>query len=195
MTTAFVICVIVLISLYLFKIYRKLIFLLTEYKNAFAAIERELKCRYDLIPSLIELAKSYLSQESQTLQTVVKSRNSAMAHLKKAQSNPENITSMAALNQAEDSLSAAMGGFYLVIEDYPELKANKTMIKLYEELMTAESSISLRKKTYNDLVQTYNAYRELFPNALVANNTGHSEDMIFLEFSDSQSIKEALKIS
>ena len=195
MTTAFVICVIVLISLYLFRIYRQLIFLLTEHKNAFVEIERELKRRHDLIPRFVEIAKVYLSDESQTLQTVVKARNSAVYHLKKAQANPENATTMAALNQAEDSLSSAMGGFNLIIEDYLDLKANKTMITLHKELMATEKNMSLRQKIYNDSAQVYNEYREFFPNVFVANNTGHSENVTLLAFSDSQFIKEALKIS
>jgi len=195
MTTAIVIGVTVLLAFYLVTIYNKLIALLNQYKNGFAQIEVQLKRRYDLIPNLVETAKAYLKHESETLEAVVQARNSAMEHLKKAQANPENPTAMAALNQAENGLSSAMGGFNLVMEDYPELKANETMMKLHEELTTTENRIAFARQAYNDFAMTYNIYRQSFPNVVVANNTGHSNDVTLLEFSDSQKIQEAVKVS
>lgn len=195
MTTAIVIGVIILLAFYLVAIYNKLIALLNQYKNGFAQIEVQLKRRYDLIPNLVETAKGYLKHESETLEKVIAARNSAANHLKAAQANPENAQAMAGLNQAENGLMQAMGGFNLVMEDYPDLKANENMIKLHEELTTTENRIAFARQAYNDFAMNYNTYRQSFPNVIVANNTGHASDVALLEFEDSQVIQEAVKVS
>ena len=195
MTTAIVIAVMILLAFYLVTIYNKLIALLNQYKNGFAQIEVQLKRRYDLIPNLVETAKGYLKHESETLEKVIAARNSAVDYLKKAQDNPESSSAMAGLNQAESGLSQAMGGFNLVMEDYPDLKANENMIKLHEELTTTENRIAFARQAYNDFAMTYNTYRQSFPNVIVANNTGHSNNVTLLEFEDSAKIQEAIKVS
>ena len=130
MTTAIVIGVIVLLAFYLAAIYNKLVALLNQYKNGFAQIEVQLKRRYGLIPNLVETAKGYLKHESETLEKVVAARNTAFNHLKEAHDNPADPKAIAGLNKAETGLMSAMGGLNLVMEDYPELKANENMIKL-----------------------------------------------------------------
>lgn len=195
MTTAIVIGVIVLLAFYLVAIYNKLIALLNQYKNGFAQIEVQLKRRYDLIPNLVETAKGYLKHESETLEKVIAARNTAVNHLKEAQANPENAKAMADLNHAENGLAQAMGGFNLVMEDYPDLKANENMMKLHEELATTENRIAFARQAYNDFAMAYNTYRQSFPNIIVANNTGHTNDVTLLEFADSQAIQEVVKVS
>ena len=195
MTTAIIIGVIVLLAFYLVAIYNKLIALLNQYKNGFAQIEVQLKRRYDLIPNLVETAKGYLKHESETLERVIAARNTAANNLKEAQANPESAKAMAGVNQAESGLMQAMGGFNLVMEDYPDLKANENMIKLHEELATTENRIAFARQAYNDFAMSYNTYRQSFPNVIVANNTGHGSDVTLLEFEDSQAIKEAVKDS
>lgn len=195
MTTAIVIGVIVLLAFYLVAIYNKLIALLNQYKNGFAQIEVQLKRRYDLIPNLVETAKGYLKHESETLEKVIAARNTAVNHLKEAQANPENAKAMADLNHAENGLAQAMGGFNLVMEDYPDLKANENMMKLHEELATTENRIAFARQAYNDFAMAYNTYRQSFPNIIIANNTGHTNDVTLLEFADSQAIQEVVKVS
>lgn len=195
MTTAIVIGVIVLLAFYLVAIYNRLISLLNQYKNGFAQIEVQLKRRYDLIPNLVETAKGYLKHESETLEKVIAARNTAVNHLKEAHTNPENAKAMADLNHAENGLAQAMGGFNLVMEDYPDLKANENMMKLHEELATTENRIAFARQAYNDFAMAYNTYRQSFPNIIVANNTGHTNDVTLLEFADSQAIQEVVKVS
>ena len=180
---------------YFVAIYNKLVALLNQYKNGFAQIEVQLKRRYDLIPNLVETAKGYLKHESETLQRVIEARNTAMNSLKDAQANPADPKAIANLNGAESGLMSAMGGFNLVMEDYPDLKANENMMKLHEELATTENRIAFARQAYNDSAMNYNTYRQSFPNVIVANNSGHSNDVTLLEFADSAQIQEAVKVS
>jgi len=195
MTTAIVIGVIVLLAFYLVAIYNKLVALLNQYKNGFAQIEVQLKRRYDLIPNLVETAKGYLKHESETLEKVIAARNSAQKSLENAHANPTDPKAIANLNGAETGLMSAMGGFNLVMEDYPDLKANENMMKLHEELATTENRIAFARQAYNDFAMSYNTYRQSFPNVIVANNTGHSNDVSLLEFADTQEIQEVVKVS
>lgn len=195
MTTAIVIGVILLLAFYLVAIYNKLVALINQYENGFKQIEVQLKRRYDLIPNLVETAKGYLKHESETLEKVIAARNQASSSLKAAQENPSDPKAMASLNGAESGLMSAMGGFNLVMEDYPDLKANENMIKLHEELATTENRIAFARQAYNDFATAYNTYRQSFPNVIVANNTGHANDVTLLEFADSAQIQEAVKVS
>jgi len=195
MNIAISIGVIVLIAFYLVAIYNKLVALLNQYKNGFAQIEVQLKRRYDLIPNLVETAKGYLKHESETLERVIAARNQAASALKSAQANPADPKAMASLNGAESGLMSAMGGFNLVMEDYPDLKANENMMKLHEELATTENRIAFARQAYNDSAMNYNTYRQSFPNVIVANNIGHSTDVTLLEFADSAEIQSAVKVS
>jgi len=195
MTTYIVIALIVLVVFYLVAIYNKLVALLNQYKNGFAQIEVQLKRRYDLIPNLVETAKGYLKHESETLEKVIAARNQAATSLKNAQANPADPKAIASLNGAESGLMSAMGGFNLVMEDYPDLKANENMIKLHEELATTENRIAFARQAYNDFAMNYNTYRQSFPNVVVANNTGHVSDVTLLEFADTAEIQETVKVS
>ena len=195
MTTAIVLGVVILFAFYLVAIYNKLVALLNQYKNGFAQIEVQLKRRYDLIPNLVETAKGYLKHESETLEKVIAARNSAQKSLENAHANPTDPKAIANLNGAETGLMSAMGGFNLVMEDYPDLKANENMMKLHEELATTENRIAFARQAYNDFAMSYNTYRQSFPNIIVANNAGHSQDVSLLEFADTKEIQEVVKVS
>lgn len=178
---------------YLVAIYNRLVALRNQYQNGFAQIEVQLKRRYDLIPNLVETAKGYLKHEAQTLEAVIQARNAARKSLDQAHQNPTH-TSIDALNKAEGSLVQALGGLNVVMEAYPELKANENMIKLHEDLTSTENKIAFARQAYNDFVTAYNTYRQSFPHVLVANNTGHTMDALLLEFADTPSIQEPIKV-
>ncbi len=194
-TTIILAAVAVILIFYIIAIYNRLIALRNHYENGFAQIEVQLKRRYDLIPNLVETAKGYLKHEAQTLEKVVAARNSAAKMLEAADKNLRDPKTVEALGRAESSLMGAMGSFNLVMEDYPDLKANENMIKLHEELATTENKIAFARQAYNDFVMSYNTYRQSFPNVIIANNTGHSQDAALLEFEDSAQIQEAVKVS
>ncbi len=180
---------------YIVAIYNKLVELKNRFQNAFSQIEVQLKRRYDLIPNLVETAKSYMAHERETLESVIAARNGAADGLKNAAANPGSPEAIAGLAGAESLLSSAMGKFNMVMEAYPDLKANQNMMQLSEELTTTENKVAFSRQAFNDSVTEYNSYRQSFPPVFFANMFGHSTDAKLLEFEDSAEIQAAPKVS
>lgn len=149
-------------------IYNNLITLKNRFKNAWAQIDVQLKRRYDLIPNLVETAKGYLKHERETLENVIKWRNSAVSASQAAAQNPGDAQAVVALTQAEGALGGALGRLFALSENYPDLKANQNMMQLSEELTSTENKVAFARQGYNDSVMTYNTALEVFPNNLIA---------------------------
>ena len=193
-TIAFLIILIV-IFFYVVSIYNKLVELKNHYKNGFAQIEVQLKRRYDLIPNLVETAKAYLAHEKGTLEAIINARNGASNVLKNAAGNLNSPELMQQLSQAENMLSNALGKLNVVVEAYPDLKANGTMHQLMEELTSTENKVSFARQGFNDFVTEYNVYRQSFPPIFFAHWFGHSTDAQLLTFEDSSTIQSAPSVA
>ena len=176
-------------------IYNKLVTLKNRFKNAFAQIEVQLKRRYDLIPNLVETAKGYMTHERETLEAVIAARNQAMAGLQAAAGDPGNADAMKQLASAEGALAGALGRLNVVVEAYPDLKANQNMMQLSEELTTTENKVAFSRQAFNDPVTDYNTYKQTFPPVVFAGMFGHGDDATLLEFEDSEAMQEAPKVS
>ena len=187
--------VIAALVVYIVSIYNKLVLLRNRFKNGFAQIEVQLKRRYDLIPNLVETAKAYLQHERETLQTVIQARNTALAGLKAAAANPANPSAIESLASAESRLGAALGQLSVVVENYPDLKASANMQQVSEELSSTENKIAFARQAFNDFVMEYNNYRQSFPPIFFAPMFGHREDAQLLEFTDSELIQSAPKVT
>ena len=194
-TTIVILVLLAVVALYFVGVFNKLVSLKNRYQNAFAQIEVQLKRRYDLIPNLVETAKAYLSHERETLEAVTAARNAAMAGLQAAAADPGNAAAMAELVSKEGALAGALGRLNVVMEAYPDLKANQNMMQLSEELTSTENKVAFSRQAFNDQVMAYNTYRQSFPNVLVAGAFGHADDASLLEFEDSEAIQEAPKVS
>jgi LemA protein len=163
-----VVIVIVLIGFLFIGQYNRLVTARNAFRNAFAQIDVQLTRRYDLIPNLVETAKGYMKHERETLEAVIKARNSALAGLKAAASNPGDAAAVAQLSGAEAQLGGALGRLFALAEAYPDLKANQNMMQLSEELTSTENKVAFARQAYNDAVMTYNNAREVFPSSVVA---------------------------
>jgi LemA protein len=150
-------------------------------KNAWSQIDVQLKRRYDLIPNLVEVAKGYLKYERETLESVVKARQIAI--------NANNIKEQI---NAENLLTQALKSLFLVIENYPELKANQNMIFLSQELTSTENRISFARQYYNDEVMRYNTYIQSFPQSLIAKIFNFKEKEFF-EIEEGEREKPSIK--
>jgi LemA protein len=180
---------------YLVAIYNRLVALRNRFRNAFAQIEVQLKRRHDLIPNLVEIAKGYLGHERETLEAVVAARQGAVAELARAAANPANAAAITGLGQAEGTLTGALGRLNLVVEAYPNLKADTNLRQLHEELASTENKVAFARQSFNDEVMAYNTYRQSFPQHLLAGLFGHGTDASWLEFADSAAIQQAPRVS
>lgn len=158
MVVVVVLLVIVVIAVLSFVgIYNALVRLRNQVKNAWSQIDVQLKRRHDLIPNLIETAKGYMKHERETLENITKARSRAM----EAQGVGDK-------SKAEGALGGAMSKFFLVVENYPDLKANQNFLALQEELTSTENKIAFSRQGYNDQVLFFNNKIQMFPSNIVA---------------------------
>jgi len=171
--------VVALLVAYGVMVYNRLITHRNRFKNAFSQIDVQLQRRYELIPNLIEIANKYMKHEKETLTAVMDARNQASKACEAASSNPEQSGLVGALAQAEQTLGNAMGKFNMVMEDYPELKADESLRDLHDELTSTENRVTYARQAYSDSVMRYNTEREQFPAVVVANACNFKEADLF----------------
>lgn len=158
----------VLIVLWLVGLYNGLVRLRNQVKNAWSQIDVQLKRRHDLIPNLVETVKGYAGHEKTTLENVTKARTQAVS-----------AQGVEAQAKAENELTAALGRLMLVVEQYPDLKANQNFLALQEELASTENRIGFARQFYNDSVMQYNTRTQSFPANMIASSFGFSEEKFF----------------
>jgi len=157
-TAIIVVVILVLLILFVIGIYNALIRLRNQVDNAWSQIDVQLKRRHDLIPNLVETARGYMKHERETFEEITKARSQAMG-----------AKSVAEAAKAEGALGQALSRFLLVVENYPDLKANQNFLAVQEELTSTENKISFARQNYNDQVLFFNNKIQMFPSNVVAN--------------------------
>lgn len=178
---------------FVIRLYNGLVGGRNQYKNAFAQIDVQLTRRYDLVPNLVETAKGYMKHERETLEAVIRARDTAFSGLKAAAANPGNAAAIQGLAGAENQLAGALGRLFALAEAYPDLKANQNMMQLSEELTSTENKVAFARQAYNDAVMGYNNQREKFPGSMVAGMFNFAPAQL-LEISRAE-LREAPKVS
>lgn len=159
----------VLLILFVISTYNRLVRLLNEVKNAWSQIDVQLKRRHDLIPNLVETVKGYMQHERTTLENITKARNLAM----------QSGGSVSERAQAEQQLTQALRNFFVVVENYPDLKANQNFLALQEELTSTENRISFARQAYNDAVMAFNNAIQMFPTNIIGGMFGFKAQSFF----------------
>jgi LemA protein len=182
--------VLIAAALYVITIYNSLVAKKNRIDNGFAQIQVQLKRRYDLIPGLIETVKAYMKYEQETMEAVIRARNEAIGALSEINDAIENAERIKTLSDKEQVFVKRLEGVEFLMEAYPDLKANETVLRLMEELGSTENRIAFARQAFNDFVYSFNAYRQSFPQNLFAAKFGFDRDAVMLEFDDSKLIQQ-----
>lgn len=164
-----VIAIVVLLILWLVSTYNALVVLRNRVKDQWAQIDVQLKRRFDLIPNLVETVKGYTKHETETLENVIKARNTYLS-----------ATTPEGQMQADGELTQAVSKLFALSESYPDLKANTNFVQLQTELQETENKIASARQFYNDTVLKYNNKISVVPSNIVA-SLFHFEKEAFFE--------------
>ena len=133
-------------------------------------VENVYQRRADLIPNLVNTVKGYATHEKETLEGVVEAR--AKATSVNIDANNLNSQSLQAFQKAQDGLSGALSKLMVVVEKYPDLKANQNFLDLQAQLEGTENRIAVERKKFNETVRVYNTYIKTFPNNMLSGMFG-----------------------
>jgi LemA protein len=172
--------IVVVPMMFLKGTYNSLVTLDEEVKGAWAQVENQLQRRFDLIPNYVETVKGYAAHEKEVLVKVTEARSRVAG----AKNIPEKI-------EANNALSSALSRLLVVVERYPDLKANANFIRLQDELAGTENRIAVERRRFNEKVKIFNIKIRSFPTVLVAGLFGF-EKAAFFEVPEEA--KEAPKI-
>ncbi|HBM74509.1 MAG TPA: hypothetical protein DD429_03000 [Clostridiaceae bacterium] len=163
-----ILIIIALLIIAVIGIYNSLVGKRNKVKNSWAQIDVQLKRRFDLIPNLVNTVKGYAAHEKETLEKVIEARNrfASAATPKQAM-------------EANQELTQVLSRLAVVVEQYPDLKANTNFIELQKELSDTENKISFSRQFYNDVVMDYNNAIQVFPSNIIAGMFGFTQQPFF----------------
>lgn len=152
-----ILVIVVLAVLWVIAIYNGLVQLRENVRNGWSQIDVQLKRRHDLIPNLVETARGYMAHEKETLENVIKARQQAV-----------DAKGIQDKQQAENFLTGTLRSLFAVTENYPNLKADRQMMQLHEEITSTENRVAFARQYYNDEVNRLNTAIQSFPDNIIA---------------------------
>lgn len=167
----------VVLVVYTFSTYNSLVRLKENVDSKWSQVENQLQRRADLIPNLVNTVKGYAKHEKEIFETLAQARSKLL--------NSSTVEDKA---KANDELSSAISRLLMIVENYPNLKADKTFVQLMDELAGTENRIAVARKDYNDAVRQYNIKIKVFPNVLIARMFGFEERQYFQASSQAQNV-------
>ena len=146
-------------------------------QGKWADVETQYQRRADLIPNLVSTVKGYAAHESETLESVVKARSEASS----VKVDPENITpeKLAEYQKAQSGVSSALGRLMVIVEKYPDLKANQNFLELQSQLEGPENRINVARRDFNEAAKQYNTSIRRFPKNIIAGMFGFEKKAYF----------------
>lgn len=178
-------CLVVIILLALFILvpgffsYNKLVNLDEGVNGAWSEVENLYQRRYDLIPNLVETVKGYAKFERETLEAVIQARANATRPNISTEALANNPELQQQFLQSQESLGQALGRLLVVVERYPDLKANQNFIRLQDELAGTENRIAVARRRFIETIKDYNSTIRRFPVVLVAGLMGFEKREYF----------------
>ena len=172
-----ILIVVILLVIYAVSLYNSLITLRNRVKNAWSQIDVQLKRRTDLIPNLVETVKGYAAFEKSTFVEVTNARSKAsQVTVDPTKLTPDQIQKF---QGAQDGLTQSLGRLMVVMEKYPELKANQNFLELQAQLEGTENRIAVERQKFNDVINEYNNTVRQFPGNVFAGMFGFEKKGYF----------------
>jgi len=157
--------------------YNKMVSMDEQVTSQWAQVENVYQRRADLIPNLVNTVKGYAAHEQETLEGVIEARSKATSvNIDPSKLTPETIQQF---NQAQEGLSSALSKLMVVVERYPDLKANQNFLDLQAQLEGTENRITVERMKFNETTQTYNAYIRKFPQVIYSGWFGFEKKSYF----------------
>lgn len=169
--------IVVILLLWCVTGYNGLVSMDEQVAGKWANVETQYQRRADLIPNLVNTVKGYAAHEQTTLEGVVTARSEAT----QVRVDPSDLTpeSIAAYQKAQGNVSAALGRLLMVVENYPDLKANQNFLELQSQLEGTENRITVARKDFNDAAKAYNVAIRRFPRNILAGLFGFDKKSYF----------------
>lgn len=140
-------------------------------KSAWSQVENVYQRRADLIPNLVNTVKGYAKHEKETLESVIRARSAAISSTPSSGAGLD-AEKLKKFQQSQDQLGGALSRLLVVVEKYPDLKANENFRDLQSQLEGTENRITVERKRFNEITQDYNSYIRMFPQSIIAGNKG-----------------------
>jgi LemA protein len=166
--TLVIISLVILTIVYFVYIYNTLIRLRNMVNEAWSGIDVQLQKRHDLIPNIVKVVQGYAAHEKNLFESITQLRAQGIE-----------ATNVKDQEAAEVGLSKALGSLFVVVENYPELKANQNFLELQRDLSAVENDLQRARRYYNGSVRNYNILIEQFPSMFVAKAANHTQRDFF----------------